>query len=41
MTGTSTAPATAAASSTLNPAGWWKSGRVCSAEKIAPRTTAT
>ena len=36
MTGTSIAPATAAASSTLNPAGWWKSGRVCSAEKIAP-----
>ncbi len=41
MTGTPIAPATAAASSALNPAGWWKSGRVCSAEKIAPRTTTT
>ncbi len=25
----------------LKPAGWWKSGRVCSAEKIEPRTTTT
>ena len=40
-TGTSTAAATAAASSTLKPVGWWKSGRVCSIEKIEPRTTTT
>ena len=26
-------------SSMLNPVGWWKSGRVCSTEKIEPRTT--
>ena len=39
ITGTSTTPAINAASSMLNPAGWWKSGRVCSTEKIEPRTT--
>ena len=39
ITGTSTAAATDAARSRLNPIGWWKSGRVCSTEKMAPRTT--
>ena len=35
----STGSAIDAARSMLKPGGWWKSGRVCSIEKIAPRTT--
>ena len=38
-TGTATVSAINTARSMLKPAAWWKSGRVCSIEKMAPRTT--